>query len=128
MDLIQQLVQQLGIREDQAEGGLGALLKLARENLADGEWSKLLELIPKAQELLSAAPDSSGGMMGALSGLATSLGGKTESLGQLAELAGSFEKLGLDASMIQKFASTALGFIRDQGGDSVADSLENLLK
>ena len=128
MDLIQQLMEQLGIKEDQAKGGVGAVLKLAKDKLPGGDFSKLQEMIPGAQDLLGAAPDSSGGVMGAIGGMLSKLGGKAGSLGNLAGLAAGFEKLGLDKSMIQKFASTILGYVRGKGGDSVAGVLEGVLK
>ena len=43
-------------------------------------------------------------------------------------LADGFKSLGLSSDMIQKFASTAIEFLKDKGGDSIAGVLEGIVK
>ena len=38
MDLIQQLMQQVGVSQDQAEGGVGLLLNTAKDKLSGGDF------------------------------------------------------------------------------------------
>jgi hypothetical protein len=139
MELIQQLVSNLGVNEGQAKGGAGLLFNLAKEKLSSGEFQQLADHIPGVKELIGAAPTAStaassgGGMMGALGGIASSfgaggLGDKIGGLGNLAKLASGFSQLGLSPDMIGKFAPIILSFVQNQGGDSMKGLLEKVLK
>ena len=131
MELIQQLVSNLGINENQAKGGAGLLFNLAKEKLGGGEFQQLTKAVPGIGDLLKAAPESGGGLMEALGGAASAfggLGGKMESLGNLAQLAGGFSHLGLGADMVGKFIPIVLSFVQNQGGDAVKGLLEKALK
>ena len=47
MSLIEALTQQLGVSSEQAEGGAGLLLQMAKEKLSEGDFSQLdSDLIP----------------------------------------------------------------------------------
>lgn len=132
MELIQQLISNLGINEEQAKGGAGLLFNLAKEKLGSGEFQQLADKVPGMTNLLQAAPASGGGMMGALGSMASAFGGgsggKMEGLGNLANLAGGFSQLGLSADMIGKFVPIVLSFVQNQGGDSIKGLLEKVLK
>ena len=126
MELIKLLTEQLGISQDQAQGGAGLLFKLAKEKLGSGDYSQLAQQVPGIQSLVEAAPDS--GLLGsALKGLAANLGGN-EDLGNLAGLAGGFSKLGLDSGMVGKFIPVVLSFVQGRGGDGVKGILANVLR
>lgn len=127
MELLQMLTSQLGISEEQASGGAGLLFKLAQEKLSSEEFSQISGAIPGTDALISSAP-SAGGLAGMLGGLASSFGGSASQLGSLASLAGSFSKLNLDADMIGKFIPIVLSFVQSQGGDTVKNLLEKVLK
>ncbi len=130
MDIVQKLMESLGINEGQAKGGLGLLLKLAKEKLASGDFAKLAEAIPGAKDIITAAPATLGGLMGAIGGLVGSLAGKAggaaSNLGSLASLAQGFKELNLDGDMIQKFTATVIAHLKEKGGSSVAGLLEKL--
>ena len=132
MELIQQLIGNLGINEGQAKGGAGLLFNLAKEKLGSGDFQQIADKVPGMNDLLKAAPASGGGMMGALGSMASAfgggLGGKMEGLGNLANLAGGFSQLGLSADMIGKFVPVVLSFVQSQGGDSLKGLLEKVLK
>ncbi|MCA9452114.1 MAG: DUF2780 domain-containing protein [Nitrospiraceae bacterium] len=139
MELIQQLVNNLGVNEGQAKGGAGLLFNLAKNKLGAGEFQRLADKVPAVKDLLGAAPASSttasagGSMMGALGGLASSLGagGLGEKMGgleNLANLASGFSQLGLSPDMIGKFLPIVLSFVQNQGGDSMKGLLEKVLK
>ena len=114
MELIQQLVSNLGVTEDQAKGGAGMLFNLAKEKLEAGDFQQIANAIPGISDLMSAAPstggggEGGGGVMGILGGIASSLGGNVGGLGSLAALAGGFSKLGLYSEMIGKFVPQVL--------------------
>jgi hypothetical protein len=62
-ELIQNLVNNLGVKEDQAKGGTGLLFKLAKEKLGGGEFSQISEHVPGIEDLVQAAPESGGGLV-----------------------------------------------------------------
>jgi hypothetical protein len=132
MELIQQLIGNLGINEGQAKGGAGLLFNLAKEKLDAGEFQQIANAVPGMTDLLKAAPEPGGGMMGALGNMASAfgggLGGKMEGLGNLANLAGGFSQLGLGTDMIGKFIPVVVSFVQSQGGDSLKGLLEKVLK
>lgn len=131
MELIQQLVSNLGVNEDQAKGGAGLLFNVAKEHLGSGEFQQITNAVPGVTDLLKAAPESGGGMMGALGGAASALGGlggQMGGLGNLAELAGGFSKLGLSTDMVGKFIPIVLSVVQKQGGPAVAGLLEKAFK
>lgn len=126
-DLIAQLVSQLGVQEGQAKGGAGLLLKLAQSKLG-GDFGKVAQAIPGAQEMIGAAPEA-GGAAKLLGGLAGALGGgKAGGLADLASVAGGFSQLKLDPSMIGKFVPVILSFAQSKGGQEVFKLLAGVLK
>ena len=126
MELVQQLMQSLSIQEDQAKGGAGLLLKLAQEKLGAGDFAKVAEAVPGAENLIQDAPEG-GGLAGAVKGLAAAFGGKAEGLGDVAGLTSGFSKLGLDSGMIGKFVSVVISFVQEKGGDELKGLLEKVL-
>ncbi|MDZ4185443.1 MAG: DUF2780 domain-containing protein [Desulfuromonadales bacterium] len=125
MELLQMLTQQLGVSEDQAQGGAGLLFSLAKEKLQAGEFSQVAGAVPGIEDLIAAAPKPAG-FAGALGGLASTLGGSN--LGNLAALAGGFKGLNMDSGMISKFIPIVLSFIQSKGGDAVKGILAKVLK
>lgn len=136
MSLVEELVAQLGVSNDQAEGGAGLLFGLAKDKLADGDFSQLLDVLPDDVEALigrapsASAEASSGGMMGGIGAVADAigLGDVADKLEDLGGLVGGFEKLGLDADMVSKFAATLIEFLKSRGGDQIVGLLQSILK
>lgn len=124
MELIDEIVKNLGINEDQAKGGAGLLLKMAKEKLGADEFSEVENAIPETDDVIRSAPES-GGIAGALGGIASSLG--AEKLGNIASLSGGFSKLGLNSGMIGKFAPIILSFVQSKGGDTAKSILEKVI-
>ncbi|KZY85644.1 hypothetical protein A3741_27600, partial [Oleiphilus sp. HI0069] len=115
MGLLPTLTQGLGVSSDQAEGGMGALLKLAQTTLSGDEFGSLSEGIPGIEGMLAAAPslgDSSGAGLG---GILSKVSGASGSLGALGEVTKQFEALGLSPDMVLKFAQMAIEYF---SGDS----------
>ena len=127
MEILNVLTEQLGITDEQAKGGAGAIFSMVKEKLGDGDFSKIAEVVPEMDDLLGAAPES-GGLAGAIGGLASKFGGGAEKLGGLASLAGAFKDLGLDSEMVGKFIPIILSFVQSKGGDSVKDLLGGILE
>ena len=110
MEILNELTEKLGVTEEQAKGGAGAIFQRAKEILGDEHFSMVADVVPGMDALLNAAPESSG--LGAIGGLSSALGGGAEKLGGLASLAGGFEGLGLDSGMVGKFIPIILSFFK----------------
>lgn len=125
MNLVEQTIQKLGVSKEQAEAGLGLILKLAKEKLGT-DFSQVSNVIPEANHLVNAAPSEEKSAGGGLLGMLVDkvgLGG----LGKLADLAASFQKLGLDMDKLQEFVKTILAFVESKGGTVVKDLLNKVL-
>jgi hypothetical protein len=127
MELIEQLVKNLGVSEDAAKGGSGLIFKMAKEKLGAGDFGKVASALPGINDLMKSAPES-GGVLGGIGKLASGLGGGAGQLGNLASLAGGFSKLGLDSGMIGKFLPIILSFAQSKGGDAIKALLAKALK
>ncbi len=124
-EIISALTSKLGINETQAEGGLGLILKLAKDKLG-GDFSSIGESIGDAESLIQKAPnEASGGIGGMLGGIASAIGG--DKLAGVASLAAGFKSLDLDSDMIGNFLPVIIDFVREKGGDSVAGLLQKVL-
>ena len=121
--LIGSLVDKLGVTEDQATGGSGAVFKEAKNNMDPGDYSQLLNAVPGIDSLISAAPQA-GGLAGKASSL---LGGSGGSATGMANLADSFSKLGLAPDMVNQFVPVILDFVQSEGGQQAMTLLKNSL-
>jgi hypothetical protein len=117
MDLIQELVKQVGVSETQAKGGAGMLLKLAQSHLSGTETSALANAIPNLNDLIKQTPSSSGAA-GLLGALASKMG--AGQLGDLASMAGGLSSLNIDKETIAKFVPVILNFLKSQGHPELA--------
>lgn len=126
MELLNLLMQNLGVSEEQAKGGAGMLFTMAKGKLGAEDFGKVASAVPGIDDLLKSAPQ--GGVGGALSGITSALGGGAGKLGDLASLAGGFSKLGLSSEMVGKFIPIILSFVQSKGGDTVRNLLGGVLK
>ena len=127
MELIELLTQNLGVEEKQAKGGAGLLFQLAKDQLEDGDFAQIANLVPGIDGLIGEAPEV-GGVAGALGGLAGAFGGKAAGLGSLATLAGGFSQLGMNSEMVSQFLPIVLSFVEKQGGDEIKGILAKVLQ
>jgi hypothetical protein len=118
--LIGSLVDKLGVSEEQATGGAGAVFKEAKNNMSSGDYSQLLNAVPGIDSLISTAPQASG-----LAGKASSLLGG--SAGSMTGLADSFSKLGLSPDMVNQFVPIVMDFVQSEGGQQAMTLLKNAL-
>ncbi len=128
MSIVDEIMKQVGVSREQAEGGLGLIFKLAKDKLGV-DFSQVSQVVPDANTLIGKAPaedqDAGGGLMGMLGGMASQMG--LGDLGKLAELAAQFKKLGLDLETVQKFVKVVLTFVESKGGTVVKDLLNKVL-
>ena len=103
--LLGALTGQLGVSQEQAVGGTGALLGLAKNQLAGNDYSQLVKT----------GGDSKG--LGSLLGNADSMGDVNKAFGTL----------GMDSGMTEKFAQVLVDYFGKQGANSeLLGSLSNL--
>lgn len=119
-DLLNLLGSQLNITPEQAVGGAGAMLGLARNNLSSDNYQELANAIP-GLDLLTGA-----NALGGLNGLGKLLGGNQASASALDKALGNdvekrgdlddaFKALGMDTGMIGQFAPLILQYLGQQG-------------
>ena len=118
--LVSMLTSGLGINDTQAAGAAGAVFNLAKSKLSGDEFTTVAKAVPEMDTLLSAAPET-----GKSGGLASMAG---KALGSAAGLAGSFDKLGLDAGMVGQVVPVVLDYVKGNGGETVMKVLAGALK
>ncbi|ROM43320.1 hypothetical protein BK648_18160 [Pseudomonas poae] len=127
--LLQALTSQLNVTPEQAIGGTGAMLGLAKNQLSSTDYSQLGKSVPGLDKL---SGTNSLGSLGALSGMLGQSGGsKTSGLDGLLgnvkntnDLNTAFSALGMDSGMVGQFAPVILKYLGDQGvGGSLLQSL-----
>jgi hypothetical protein len=111
--LTSMLMSKLGITENQAKGGIGSYLTLAKEKLAKGDFEKVTSLVPGATKYMDTAKQ-----LGAVAG----------PLGNLAGLNGALGKLGMKPETVAAFAPTVTDYIGKAGGSGVTSMLSGMLK
>ena len=105
------LVQATGVTANQAIGGLGSILSLAKSKVSAEDFSKLTAGIPSADKY-----------MGALGGLGVNGGDIKTAL----DLQGAYKKLGMNEDQALKFSSSAANYVRSSGGEAAASVLSGL--
>jgi hypothetical protein len=106
------LTSQLGVSSNQAEGGIGSMLKLAQEKLSAGDFDQVAAVIPGAQKYLDKAK---------------SLGAYSGAIGNLAGLNGALGKLGIPPETAAKFVPMVTDFVGKAGGGKVGALLKSAL-
>jgi hypothetical protein len=127
MDLVGLLTKNLGVTDQQAEGGAGAIFNAASRQMSSDDFSKVSDALPEVKSLMQAAPATDSGS-GTLGGLSSMLGNKGGSLSSLAGLTDTFSKLGLSSDMVGKFIPIVLEYAQSKGGDGIAGLLKAVLQ
>lgn len=117
MDIVKIVAEKTGVTEDQARAGLGLVLNFLKGQLGEETFSKLVGFIPGSAEMIAAAPDISGGMLGAVAGLVDS------GAGDMAKVASGFSELDIDQAKIPQFMASIVDVAKDSGDDSLADAI-----
>jgi len=121
------LGKQLGVSQDQATGGAGAVFQLAKQKLSSQDFSSIAKVVPGMDTYLGAAPKPKKSS-GALGGLTSLAGGGSSKLSTLTSLAGSFKQLGMSGDMVGKFTPLILDYVQNKGGEKAMQLLQGALK
>ena len=111
--LVKTLTSQLNVTSDQATGGVGSMLSLAKEKLSGMDFNALTKIIPGTDTYMKAAKD-----LGAVTG---PVGGKEG-------LTSSFSKLGMGSDMVGKFSGVLSDFVGKVGGEPAKNLLAAALR
>lgn len=110
--LLGMLTSKLGVTQNQAEGGVGSILKLAQEKLVKGDFDQVAAAIPGASKYLDKAK---------------SLGAFAGNLNNLAGLNGALGKLGIPPETAARFIPAVTDFVGKAGGSKVGGLLKGVL-
>lgn len=127
LGLVSLLTQKLGITEEQAKAGAGAIFNMAKEKLGAQDFSKVATAVPEMDDLLKAAPEI-GALGGVAGGSMRTLGSGAEQAGNLSSLAGAFSGLGMQSDTANKFVPVILSYVESKGGPAVKSILAAALK
>ena len=106
--LMKMITSQLGVTKNQAMGGVGSELTLAKEKLPSTDFNALSKAIPGSDTYMKAAKD---------------LGAVTGPVGDKAGLQSAFQRLGMQSGMVDKFSGLLSDFAGKMGGDPVKNAL-----
>lgn len=129
VSLVDILVQQLGISQQQALGGTGAIFQLAESGMTPEAFGVLSQSVPGMTEMLNAAPVVSNPMTGMGSGVSALLGNTSAgaTLNNAASLAASFQQLNLSPDMVGRFVPIVTDYVRTSSGPLTAELLNSAL-
>lgn len=121
------LVKQLGVTEEQALGGAGAILQAAKKQMSAEDFQRLSQSIPDLDGLLNAAPQQSEKVSKLSGKLAKILGDKNNSVDSLVGLADAFKKLELSPEMAKQYIPVVVDYVNLHGGEAAGSQLQNVL-
>ncbi|SEN39348.1 DUF2780 domain-containing protein [Nitrosomonas marina] len=125
--LINMLTQQLGVSQQQALGGAGAIFQAAQAGMDPQAFSTLSQSVPGINEMLNAAPAASPPLGGMGSGVSSMLGGAGNTLNSAASLAASFQQLNLSPDMVGQFIPIVTNYVQNTSGQVTANLLRSAL-
>lgn len=120
--LVDILVRQLGVSQQQALGGAGAIFQVAQGSMNPQAFATLSQSIPGMNTMLNAAPASP--MAGGLSSL---MGSGNSTLGNMAALAASFQQLNLSPDLVGQFIPIITNYVSQTSGQMTANLLQTAL-
>jgi hypothetical protein len=114
MDTLTKLLSsQIGVTQNQATGGTGSVLTLAKEKLPGSDFSSLSSMIPGADSFMKSAKD---------------LGAVTGPIKDKAGLESAFSRLGMGNEMVPKFSQVMSDFVGKTGGEPAKNLLAMVLQ
>src|SRR5262245_19999645 len=126
-DVVSNLAAQCGLTPEQAQKGLGAILSLFKKSLSQEDFDKVKGAVPNSDQMMAAAAasgeEASGGVLGAIQGMAGKLFGGGDTSALISKLSG----LGISADQLQSFLPKALEFLKTRLPEPVMKQISGLL-
>ncbi len=123
--LTETLVKTLGITNEQAQGGAGALFQLAKSQLDAGQFAELSKAVPGMDSLLSKVPKQAEISSNLLASEVVSVSSDNDAYGNLSALGTVFKDLNLSPDMVDQFVPIVVDYVRTNGGDLTANRLQS---
>lgn len=111
--LVKILTSQLDVTANQAKGGLGSTLTLAKEKLQAPDFESLTKYVPGTETYMQAAKD---------------LGAVTGPIKDQAGLETAYSKLGMGWEKVGKFSKVLSDYVGASGGEQAQSLLTSLMK
>lgn len=125
MELIERLTADLKVNIRQAEGGVGALLHVVKDQCAAETFDAIRVLLPDTEAWMRSSPEQTGsGVMGMLDGIFGQVPGSR--LDTFARLGGHFQSLGMSPAMVKPFCETALAWLQANLQNGPRNQIESL--
>ncbi|BBP67469.1 hypothetical protein PHLH5_50100 [Pseudomonas sp. Cab53] len=126
--LLNTLGSELKITPEQAIGGAGAMLGLAKNRLSEPQFSELSRSVPGLDQIAGnhalGGLNGLGGLLGGGSDKSALLDGLLGNVKDTRDLNNAFSALGMDTGMIGQFAPVILEYLGQQGvGSSLLQNL-----
>ena len=122
--LLNTLGTQLNVTPQQAVGGTGALLGLAKNKLAGNDYSQLSQAVPGLDQFSGASALGSlgglGGMLGGSGGSNSAIDSALGNVQSMGDVNKAFSALGMDSSMVGQFVPVILQYLGQQGASGSA--------
>jgi hypothetical protein len=112
--MISSLTSGLGLTPDQAIGGAGALMNIAKGNLSSDNWKKVSDAVPASGSIMD-------------SGL-HKVGLSSDKLKSLADLGSAAGSLGLNMDQVNKMVPAMSDFMSKGGHAEAADLFKGAIK
>ena len=127
-NLVNLLVQQLGVSHQQASGGAGIIFAMAKQSMSPSSFGQISQAVPGMSQLLSAAPilKAATPAKGLIGSVANSLGAGNN-VGRMLTMANSFQSIGLNSTMVRQFIPIILQYVQTQGGPATTSLLQSAL-
>lgn len=111
MELIDRLTSDLKVNARQAEGGVGALMHVVKEQCAAETFDAIRNLLPAVDDWMRASPEQGGtGVIGLLDGIFGQVPGSR--LDAFARLGGHFQSLGMSPAIVKPFCEQVLAWLQ----------------
>jgi hypothetical protein len=107
------LASSLGISSEQAQGGLGSMLEVARQRLANEDYLRIVKYIPEADEYI---------------GVARRLSVFEQASSTATALDAAFRTLGITPEQQQKFVAAVTEYLTKAGGPEVGHLMTGALR
>jgi len=122
-DLVGYAASQLGLSKEMTSGALGALFKVAKDNLGDN-FSSISDAIPGVENYIQNAPEAAKSSLG---GLASSIGNSSaegQAAMSLGYLDSAFKKLGIPKETVLPFVDTVTNYLEQNDYGTAAAMLK----
>ena len=115
-DLVEKLVSKLGVTQDQASGGAGAIFSALKDGLSTEDFSQIQTSVPDVTELIEKTPE----VKTDLGGFSSMLGKDAKKLAAVEKAKKVFKKIGLDENKISEYLPVVMEYIKEKGGEKVS--------